>query len=180
MGESVSLSLTFPDYADHPSPWLIGMGVAAAAAGALHCRLRWPNDLFIDNKKLGGVLTEIVTDPQGRRIPIVGIGVNIRTHSFPEELRDIATSLANHRPEFPTPIEAAHQIVQRIRLAPEPDSWSSLQPQWMLFDSTPEKHYRLHDGSEAIAIGVGPRGELICAVEGETQIVLAADALFGS
>jgi hypothetical protein len=49
----------------------------------------------------------------------------------------------------------------------------------MLFDATPGKKYKLSSGEEAIAIGIGPDGELICSVDGETQTVLAADAIFG-
>ncbi len=62
---------------------------------------------------------------------------------------------------------------------PEPEHWSDLQPVWTLFDDTAGKHYRLISGEEAIAIGIGPEGELVCAVEGETTMVMAAEAILG-
>jgi len=54
-----------------------GVGVAEAlrAAGA-PVTLKWPNDLLLDGRKLGGVLCELATDAGGRRTVVVGIGAN--------------------------------------------------------------------------------------------------------
>jgi BirA family biotin operon repressor/biotin-[acetyl-CoA-carboxylase] ligase len=54
--------------------------------------LKWPNDIIINGKKVGGILTEGIL--KGSRV-IVGIGVNVNTElsMFPDELRDRATSL---------------------------------------------------------------------------------------
>lgn len=180
MGDCVAMSLIFWDYANHPKPWLIGMASAIAVAAALHARLQWPNDVVLNNKKLGGILTEIIVASNGDRIPVVGIGVNLNQTAFPPEIEDRATSLAIHRPgSVHDPVRVAKQIGERMELLPEPDDWSLLQPAWMNFDATPGKHYRLPDGEEAVGIGLGPQGELICAVQGETQSVLAADAILG-
>jgi BirA family biotin operon repressor/biotin-[acetyl-CoA-carboxylase] ligase len=56
-----------------------GIGVAEAlrAAGA-PAALKWPNDLLLDGRKLGGVLCELGTDAQGRRTLVVGVGVNLQ------------------------------------------------------------------------------------------------------
>lgn len=54
-------------------------------------RIKWVNDIFIDGKKVCGILTEAVT---GKTVKIiVGIGVNITTEDFPEEVKKIATAL---------------------------------------------------------------------------------------
>ena len=45
-------------------------------------QLKWPNDIYIDNKKLGGILLEMVGDPAGQCTVIIGIGIN---HSMPEQ-----------------------------------------------------------------------------------------------
>lgn len=57
--------------------------------------IKWVNDIYIDNKKVCGILCEAVTDPLGFKINgiIIGIGINIRTTDFPIELKDTATSL---------------------------------------------------------------------------------------
>lgn len=59
--------------------------------------IKWINDLVCGKKKLGGILTELSTDPATGtvRYAVVGIGINC-THEpsdFPEELQGIATSL---------------------------------------------------------------------------------------
>jgi BirA family biotin operon repressor/biotin-[acetyl-CoA-carboxylase] ligase len=45
-------------------------------------QLKWPNDIYIDKKKLGGILLEMVGDPAGQCTVIIGIGIN---HSMPEQ-----------------------------------------------------------------------------------------------
>lgn len=55
--------------------------------------LRWPNDIMLGNRKLGGILTEMAGDSTHVRHVIVGVGLNINQASFPPEIADIATSL---------------------------------------------------------------------------------------
>ena len=59
--------------------------------------VKWINDLVLDHKKLGGILTELSVDPATGLVEyaIVGIGINCchRAEDFPPELRSIATSL---------------------------------------------------------------------------------------
>jgi BirA family biotin operon repressor/biotin-[acetyl-CoA-carboxylase] ligase len=178
-GDSLTMSLVFREYADLKEPYLIGMAVACAAASALHCELAWPNDLVFGGKKIGGILTELLPDEDGRRVPVVGIGVNLNQKEFPEDIAHRATSLALYRGGSFDPESVGRSIIDRLQNLPEPNSWDALKDIWMLFDHTPGKSYRLPDGSEGIAIGVGPEGRLICAVNGESTSVLAAEAIFG-
>ena len=54
-------------------------------------KIKWVNDIYIDGKKVCGILTEAVT---GNTVKIiVGIGVNITTEHFPDEVKNIATAL---------------------------------------------------------------------------------------
>lgn len=55
--------------------------------------LKWPNDLLLNGKKLGGILTEMHAEPSSVRFVIVGIGINVNQEKFPGELGAIATSL---------------------------------------------------------------------------------------
>lgn len=172
---SLAMSIAFDAYSNFKKPWLIGMACACAAAGVLHCRLQWPNDLVLESKKLGGVLTEVI---QG--IPIVGIGVNLSIEHFSREVESIAISLHQYRALVPDAVSCAKEIVARIRSFPDPESWTDLEPIWNLFDSTAGKIYRLSDGNQATAIGIGPEGELIASLQGETISVVAADAILGN
>ena len=58
---------------------------------------KWPNDLMIDNKKVGGILTELKTQQQKITSAIVGIGINVNidVREFPEDMKQRATSLKN-------------------------------------------------------------------------------------
>ena len=55
--------------------------------------LKWPNDLLLNGKKLGGILTEMHAEPSAVRFVVVGIGINANQEKFPSELASIATSL---------------------------------------------------------------------------------------
>lgn len=179
-GDSLTFSLVFREYADHPRPYLVGMAVALAAAGALHCQLRWPNDLVEGERKLGGILTELLPDEQGRRVPVVGVGINLNQSSFPEEVAAIATSAHLMHGGSYDPRQVGEDILKRLSGLPEPTSWSALAPIWGLFDATPGKRFRLATGEEAIALGIGSDAQLLCSVDGESRSVMAADALFGA
>lgn len=56
-------------------------------------RIKWPNDLVLSSKKVCGILTEMNLKGQEIDYVVVGVGINVNTTSFPEELTDKATSL---------------------------------------------------------------------------------------
>lgn len=84
-----------------PSPHLLPLTAGLAAADAIsaltsvHVSLKWPNDLVLGGRKLGGILSEAVSGGPGGDFAVVGVGLNAG-HSaadFPADLRDAATSL---------------------------------------------------------------------------------------
>lgn len=60
-------------------------------------KIKWINDIYIDNKKVSGILCEAALSPEGNKpdYVIVGIGINLSTptEGFPDEIKDIATSV---------------------------------------------------------------------------------------
>jgi BirA family biotin operon repressor/biotin-[acetyl-CoA-carboxylase] ligase len=93
-----SVVLRPPMFVSH-SAWLtLGAGVAAARAlgerTGQPVRLKWPNDLTIDGRKVGGVLAETFRGDDGP-LCVVGIGINLNQteQDFPPDLREGATSL---------------------------------------------------------------------------------------
>lgn len=50
--------------------------------------IKWPNDILLNEKKIAGILTEIIDDSV-----ILGIGINLNIRTFPEELQGIASSV---------------------------------------------------------------------------------------
>ena len=66
---------------------------AVQAVTGLTVDLKWPNDLLLNGKKTGGILTEMHAEPGQIRFVIVGIGLNVNQEKFPGALADTATSL---------------------------------------------------------------------------------------
>ena len=66
--------------------------------------IKWVNDLFYQDKKVGGILTEIISDFESQQVQalIVGMGINlIENHqSFPEELHSIVGSIFSSKTEY--------------------------------------------------------------------------------
>ncbi len=62
--------------------------------------IKWPNDIYLNGKKLCGILTELVTAKSGLHA-VVGVGINVKTTVFPEELKGKMTSLAAERLPVP-------------------------------------------------------------------------------
>ena len=57
----------------------------------LNAKVKWPNDVLINNKKVCGILTETVTGKEN--YALVGIGVNVNQEKFSKDVIKIATSL---------------------------------------------------------------------------------------
>jgi BirA family biotin operon repressor/biotin-[acetyl-CoA-carboxylase] ligase len=65
---------------------------AAEAVAPVRCQVKWPNDVWIEERKVAGVLVEARPD-QGWAVIGVGLNVAVPEEEFPEELRETATSL---------------------------------------------------------------------------------------
>jgi len=76
----------------------------------IEAKLKWPNDLLLLGRKLGGILTELAFDPQGRASLVVGVGVNLCLD--PET-----------RVSIDQPAAALDERVPEGRLASEREAW---------------------------------------------------------
>ncbi len=87
-----------PDLQPSAAPILTLMAGLAAhhavvAAARLVPDIRWPNDLLLNGKKLGGILTEMNAEMDRVHAVVLGIGINVNHTEMPPELRPVATSL---------------------------------------------------------------------------------------
>jgi BirA family biotin operon repressor/biotin-[acetyl-CoA-carboxylase] ligase len=95
----------------------ISILTAVAIADALQdhygigVRVKWPNDLMLQGKKLGGVLVELATVAQRIDWLITGLGIN-GNNSIPEGARIPAISLSNAL-EHPVELEACLMVILR-------------------------------------------------------------------
>jgi BirA family biotin operon repressor/biotin-[acetyl-CoA-carboxylase] ligase len=104
-------------------PLLAAVAVCEACerCAPVSCRIKWPNDVWIDGRKVCGILVE--GRPQDGWA-VVGIGVNVSTPSFPDELAETATSLAlaaGDAPERAEVLEALLASLERLLAAPAAD-----------------------------------------------------------
>ncbi|WP_042277241.1 biotin--[acetyl-CoA-carboxylase] ligase [[Clostridium] dakarense] len=55
--------------------------------------IKWPNDIILNNKKISGILTELSAEIERVNHIVLGMGINVKTMEFSQEICDIATSL---------------------------------------------------------------------------------------
>lgn len=118
-GDALLFSLAVPMKADGAriAAATLAAGVGAAErlrqAGA-PVSLKWPNDLLLDGRKLGGVLCELALDDQGRRSLVVGIGVNLRLEAA---TRDSIGQPAASLDQAMTPVASREALIGGIATA---------------------------------------------------------------
>lgn len=61
----------------------------------INLQIKAPNDIIIDNKKVGGILVETKLQGNIVKYMVVGIGINTNQEEFPNEIKDIAVSIKN-------------------------------------------------------------------------------------
>jgi BirA family biotin operon repressor/biotin-[acetyl-CoA-carboxylase] ligase len=148
--------------------------------------IKWPNDILVRGRKLGGILTESSVTSERVNYVILGIGVNINfPHALmPEAIRERATSL----------MECAGQAVSREaflgRLIQHLDrcygilgeaGFGRIAPRWEAYFSLRDKRVRVDmgDGTLAgVAKGIDSHGALIIEGErGQFHRILAGDVV---
>lgn len=86
--------------------------VAAAKAidivAGVETKIKWVNDIYLNGKKVCGILTEASIDFEsgGLNYAVLGIGINLTTNNFPAELKDIASSISNAEEDYRSFISA--------------------------------------------------------------------------
>ena len=133
----------------------LAAAVAICDALPIRCEIKWPNDIWLDGRKLAGILVE--GRPQ-EGWAVLGIGLNVTTESFPPELAEIATSLRLAGVELDT--EAV-----LVALLGSLDEWLEAPAEdvlaaWRERDALRGKRVRWSDG-EGMAAGIDESGALV-------------------
>lgn len=114
-GEGVFMTLLMmPDIEPANASMLtLVMGMAVRAAlkdvAGLDAWIKWPNDIVCDGKKICGILTEMSAQVDYINYIVIGVGINVHNRAFPEEVRQVATSV----------YEQTGRQISRARLAAE-------------------------------------------------------------
>jgi BirA family transcriptional regulator, biotin operon repressor / biotin---[acetyl-CoA-carboxylase] ligase len=163
------------------------VGVAVAEVISQYCkgrvRLKWPNDVLIDGKKICGILTEMRTKADRAAFIIAGIGVNInmRKLHFPRELRETATSLwietecEVDRLDFAVRLIETLERWYRIFLNGGQDH---IRQSWLNYADIIGRRIEVvfkSDTQRGIVVGLDENGALLLQGETGVQQVLAGD-----
>ena len=97
-GEGIWMSIILkPDMIPQKSPFITLIAGASIVKAlnklGVETFIKWPNDITINNKKVAGILTELSTEVDKINYIVLGIGINIKTMKFSQEISEIATSL---------------------------------------------------------------------------------------
>lgn len=78
-------------------------------------KIKWVNDIYLNEKKLSGILTEGAFDADGNlRYAVCGIGINLYSSPFPPEIIGIATDIESELGVIPDRAELASNIAKRF------------------------------------------------------------------
>ncbi len=146
-------------------------------------KIKWVNDLYLNEKKICGILTEALPTDQGIHV-LVGIGINITTRHFPDGMRNPAGALLS---EEDVPVDMSYlcaEIIQRLFWALSDHQADQLLAEYrarlMLVgrrvicshnfatDGTPD----LSSSTEGVVVGVDNEYGLILQVDATHQAVL--------
>lgn len=145
--------------------------------------LKWPNDVMLRAKKLGGILVELVSDAHYGPVALIGVGINITTRRFPADLVDRSTSLAlehYHPPRARTIAAAVYETLQRCTLDHAERGLAPILQVWREFDNTTGRRYHVETARGtcvATAIGIDDSGALIVRTDDDVVALRAASGL---
>jgi BirA family transcriptional regulator, biotin operon repressor / biotin---[acetyl-CoA-carboxylase] ligase len=164
-GASLTFSLGLPLA---PPDWSgLSLAVGAAVAESLHAavRLKWPNDLWVGDCKLGGILIETASfgdGGQAARFAVVGVGLNVAPRAAaglstpPAWLQQLepGISAGDALLRLAPPLVAAVQAFERFGFAP-------FQARFQARDALQGRAVLLSDGTAGTAHGVSESGALL-------------------
>lgn len=173
-GEAIAMTFLLRPKIDPNNASMLTLIAAMAVARGiedetgLKAGIKWPNDVIINRKKVSGILTEMSAQADYVNHIVVGIGINVHIDKFPEELKNIATSILL---ELGIKINRA-ALIERIceyfeayfEVFLQTEDLSAISKQYdayMVNRNQPVKVLDPKDTYEGTARGITTRGELL-------------------
>ena len=178
-----------PDIPPTEAP-LITLAAAVAVASVLRtwkgvpADIKWPNDIMIKGKKVGGILTEMKTRGKEIDLVVVGIGLNVNMllDDLPEDIRSATTTLEIEKGVPSDRVGLLGGILAGLDNAYKNllnGNKRALINGWLSLNCTIGNRIMVRDHDRTItgvAENIGQNGELIVKLEsGETEIINAGD-----
>jgi BirA family biotin operon repressor/biotin-[acetyl-CoA-carboxylase] ligase len=150
-------------------PLAVTLAVAETveALAPVECRIKWPNDVWIKDRKCAGILIEARPE-DGWAVIGVGLNISIEPEEFPPEIRETATSVGHG-----ADVDAAmYELNERL------GAWVEVEPAEVI-GAFRERDALLGrriawEGGEGTADGVDERGNLLVETDSGEQISLGA------
>ncbi|WP_353238078.1 biotin--[acetyl-CoA-carboxylase] ligase [Limnohabitans sp.] len=174
-GDSLTFSISL---ALSPQDWSgLSLAVGLSLAESLHpdVRLKWPNDLWFEDRKLGGILVEAAS-MGGRSQVVVGVGLNIRPRPS-EGLSTAPAALSELLPDCSAAdalARVASPLIQML-LAFETSGFGLLQKRFEDRDALKGRRVHTSDGQQGLALGVSRGGALRLQTELGVQDIHSAE-----
>ncbi|MGL6297641.1 MAG: biotin--[acetyl-CoA-carboxylase] ligase [Methanobacteriaceae archaeon] len=158
---------------------LITLATGVAVAKTLgnigvDAKIKWPNDVLVDNKKISGILTEANAKFNTLDYVVVGIGIdtNLNPETFPEELRANTTTLKRELDKEIDDLEIIPKLLKEIEDVYDlfkGEEYEEILGQWRKLTQTIGKNVQIRQPLgkvlEGYAIGIDKEGVLIIELE---------------
>ena len=188
-GSAVAMTLLLrPEIAPTRASMLtLVMGIAVARACRSFCgvetKIKWPNDVVADGRKICGILTEMSSEIDYINYLVIGAGINTYVQDFPEELARKAVSLHELTGSRPDRAGLIAECMRQFELCYEEflktQDMSGLRDEYnALLTGIGGRVRVLEPGNEydGVSEGVNERGELlVCRDDGKVEAVYAGE-----
>lgn len=144
--------------------------------------IKWPNDILLNGKKICGILTELNAESDCINYLIIGMGINVNTPSFPEEIGQIATSLMLEKGEPVKRVKLIQNILGKLEYLYEQyleEGFAPIKARWESHAISVGKRVTIRQLSGTmvgLALGIDDDGVLLVQKDdGKIEKVYSAD-----
>lgn len=152
----------------------VAVSRAIARFTGLSVWIKWPNDIYVNEKKAGGILTELNTELDTIKFVILGIGINVNVEEFPDNIK--ATSLKLESGKDYSRIELAKEILTSLEYYYNLE-YKEVIDEWKKLSLVSGKRVRVGD-IEGQALGIDEHGSLIIRMDdGIVNYITSGDVI---
>ncbi|MCR5468680.1 MAG: biotin--[acetyl-CoA-carboxylase] ligase [Lachnospiraceae bacterium] len=187
-GTNIAMTLVLkPEFAPN-SASQVTLVAALATASAIEkiygaeAKIKWPNDILVNGKKVVGILTEMSAEIDYINYVVVGIGINVHKQEFSDDIKDIAGYVEQDGLPVVRRSELLAEILRQFEkyydIFCRDLNLKNLKTDYERMLVNKEKEVRVLDSREpfnGIAKGITDTGELLVETEGKTVAVSAGE-----
>jgi BirA family biotin operon repressor/biotin-[acetyl-CoA-carboxylase] ligase len=136
-------------------------------------KIKWPNDVLVNGKKLGGILIENTLAGDTIQCSVIGIGLNVNQDSFLIDSASSMKEVAGHDFNLADEWSMLCGFVERRYLQLRSGNFTDLNRDYLssLYAKGEQRRFMVADGEmQGVIEGVNQQGKLLVASEGETRL----------